>query len=363
MLEFVEDASPVVVDAVEFAVFDCVVLLLAVPPALPVVLLLEPEPLSWLPSRAEASALWLLRLAPLTDDLVSFPPVFELALWWVETRDVWMTAAAAMGGRLPRSPASFDDATMAGALFVAVMSPELSWLPVTSDVLLDVAFPVSAIAEPVPSFDWVGSLVACPPMLPVWLFDEPGPLDWSPPLALASALWSLPLNPCTLDEVSLPPLFECACCVVRTLLCWKTTAAAMLLAPLADAAAPSDSTEAPATATVHMTFLLTLTDAASLEVGENVTSAFVGRRRSWRARGHTSRGFGQTEEQRRARTATKCRQIFQLQAPLYFNRAKRQLWSSAADVDFQASTEGAGHQCTPRPSHRRDAGPSRCFLG
>jgi hypothetical protein len=80
VLEFVEDALPVVVDAVEFAVFDCETVLLAVPPELPAVLLFEPESFIWPPPLAEASALWLLLLAPLTDDDVSFPPVFELAL-------------------------------------------------------------------------------------------------------------------------------------------------------------------------------------------------------------------------------------------------------------------------------------------
>lgn len=63
-----------------------------------------------------------------------------------------MTAAAAMGGRWPWPPSSID-ATIVGALLVAVTSPLLSCLPVTFDVLPDVALPVRAIAEPVPSFD------------------------------------------------------------------------------------------------------------------------------------------------------------------------------------------------------------------
>jgi hypothetical protein len=132
-------------------------------------------------------------------------------------------------------------------------------------VFVALASPVADVASLVPSLLPVLPLVTLPPRLPVWLFDEPEPSPvMSPLLALASVSWSLPLKPCTLDDVSLPPLFAWACCDVWTLLCWRTTAAEMPLAPLGDAKAATVSTEALAVATVHMNFFPTLTDAASL---------------------------------------------------------------------------------------------------
>jgi hypothetical protein len=120
VLEFDADAAPVVLDAVELAVFEPELVLLTVPPELPVVLPLDPGPLSMFPSFAEASLPWKLSLAPLTDDFVLFPPLFALALWCVETCDNWTIAATAMGGRL--SSVSGDE-----MLFVAAAAPEFSF--------------------------------------------------------------------------------------------------------------------------------------------------------------------------------------------------------------------------------------------
>jgi hypothetical protein len=158
VLLFAAADAPVVASAVLSAVFDG-----------------EPS-VSWF--------VWIVALPTL------FPPLFELALWWVLTSADWSTSLAAPLGSLGKGKKLWTEASSVPPLFITV--EEFVWLTVDDDAFTAADDPVVNVAEPVSS-----------------LLGPPRPM-------VLEFRWNVKL------PTSFPPLFEWACCRVRTCADWST---------------------------------------------------------------------------------------------------------------------------------------------
>lgn len=197
VFELVDDAEPLVTDAVDEPVLDPLFVFDAVPPVLPAVLPLESPPPPMSPPLADAFAPWWLELHPETLDVAELYPEFASEDWSVHTLDFCFRISAPIVGE-PSGSALLNVLPDESELTVA--PPELSCVTSAEFVLPDVASPEPAVADDVPLFVPVFPFVAVPPVLPAVLPDESsGSLPMFPSLAEPSAHWWLWFSPFT-DE-------------------------------------------------------------------------------------------------------------------------------------------------------------------
>ena len=133
VLELLDDAAPVVTDAVELPVFEPLLVFEAFPPELPAVLPADELPLM-LPPLADESEACELPFSPFTPDFAELSPEFETAIWLVPTHELWFTPADdSLELLAPPSPLLM---VLLLESLVALTLPEFVWPTEALDVLV-----------------------------------------------------------------------------------------------------------------------------------------------------------------------------------------------------------------------------------
>jgi len=250
VLEFVADAAPLVTVAVDVPVFVPALVFVAVPPVLPAVGVLALPLTLMFPSVACASACCELVFEPFTDDVARLQPEFALAVWFVETDELWSTVRFAPLS-LPEcfQPSSPPFVVLPEESEATVTPPVFVCDTVAALVLPAVAAPEPADAMLVPLFVPVLPFVAAPPLFPASASDTEADAVMLPPLADASAHCVLSFMPSTVESALLLPEFAFEFCDVSIcddwVMCAEATAPRSPPPSIVAPAAPIPNTEAP----------------------------------------------------------------------------------------------------------------------